>query len=217
MKNGALSRAIFLIVASVMGAVTFSGSAHATTLADLTTDQLVDSSDAIVRGKIVEIWTEQANDGSVWTRAQVEVSQTYKGDASRTAYVIDQAGGTWGSSRTIVHGAARFSQGEEVVLFLENLKSGKIVPVGMTQGKFTLRLDPNSRTMLAQRFTPAPTQAYDHRFIPLPKLESRQYLADLEDTIIRRVQAGWDGVAIPGTSLQRLERINRTHAPVEVK
>jgi hypothetical protein len=87
----------------------------------------------------------------------------------------------------------------------------------MKQGKYTLRLDPNSRQLLAQRFTPAPTQAYDHRFIPLPKVASRIFLTDLEGKIATRLANGWDGTPIPGTSLKRLERINRTTVPVEVK
>jgi len=217
MKNGALKRAILMIVASLIGTLTLTESAQATSLVKLSTEQLVDASDAIVRGKVVETWTEQDNDGVVWTRVQVAVTHTYKGDASRTAYIVDQAGGSWGKTRTIVHGGARFSVDEQVLLFLENLSSGKTVAVGMKQGKYTLRMDPYSHSLIAQRFTPAPTQAYDHRFIPLPKTESRFFLIDLEDKISSRVISGWDGAPIPGTSLNRLERINRTTVPVEVK
>jgi len=217
MKNGAFTRAIILVAVSLLGTLTLTGPAQATSLIELSTEQLVDSSDAVVRGKIVEIWTEQDNDGVVWTRAQVAVSRTYKGDTARTAYIIDQAGGSWGKERTIVHGGARFSVDEDVLLFLETLGNGRTVTVGMKQGKFTLRLDPNSRTLLAQQFTPAPTKAYDHRFIPLPKAEVRRYFSDLEASITGRVAAGWDGNPIPGTSLQRLQRINKVHAPVEVK
>ncbi|GEM_PF-798288 len=217
MKNGALSRAIFMIAASALGALSLTQSAQATTLVELTTDQLVFGSDAVIRGKVVEVWTEQDERGVVWTRAQVAVEQTYKGDKSQTAYIIDQVGGTWGKAHTVVHGAARFSADEEVVLFLEKLGNGKVVPVGMTQGKYTVRLDPYSREMLVQQFAPAPTQDYDHRFIPLPKAESRNFLADLEDQISNRLTAGWDGEPIPGTTLERLERINPTTTPVEVK
>ena len=174
MKTGVLSRAFVMFSALALGALTLTGPANATSLVKLSTEQLVDASDAVIRGKIIEIWTEQDRDGAVWTRAQVAVEHTYKGDSSQTAYVIDQIGGTWGQVRTIVHGGARFSVDENVVLFLEKLGNGRIVPVGMKQGKYTLRLDPYSREMIAQRFTPAPTQSYDHRFIPLPKAASRR-------------------------------------------
>jgi hypothetical protein len=217
MKNGALSRAILLVLALVLGTLTLSDTARATSLVELSTEQLVDAADAVVRGKIVEVWSEQDTDGVVWTRAQVAVSHTYKGDTNRTAYVIDQVGGTWGQARTVVHGSARFSIGEEVVLFLETLGSGRTVTVGMMQGKYTLRMDPSSQTLLAQQFTPAPAQSYDHRFIPLPKAESRHFLVDLEANINSRVATGWDGQVIPGTSIERLQRINRIHASVEVK
>ncbi len=217
MKNGAFSRAIVMISAMALGSLTLAQTAQATSLVKLTTDQLVDASDAVIRGKIVEIWTEQDSDGVVWTRTQVAVEHTYKGDASRTAWIIDQIGGTWGQARTIVHGGARFSVDENVILFLETLGNGRTVPVGMQQGKYTLRLDPYSRELLAQRFTPGPNKAYDHRFIPLPKAEHRFFLADLEGQISSRLAAGWDGNAIPGTSLKRLGRINQTTVPVEVK
>jgi hypothetical protein len=217
MKNGVLSRAIVSIAVLVLGVLMNSAPAHATTLVELSTPQLVDAADAVIRGKIVEVWTEQDRDGVVWTRAQVAVEHTYKGDASRDAYVIDQIGGTWGKARTIVHGGARFSVDEKVVLFLEHLGSGKTVPVGMKQGKYTLRLDPYTRTLIAQRFTPGPNQSYDHRFIPLPPETARFALVDLEQAISDRVASGWDGAPIPGASMERLERINRTTVPVEVK
>jgi len=217
MKNGVLTRAVLFIAASMLGALTLTGTAQATSLVELSTEQLVDAADAVVRGTIVEVWTEQDNDGVVWTRAQLNVSHTYKGDASRSTYIIDQVGGRWGEARTIVHSTARFSANETVLLFLETLGSGKVVVVGMKQGKYTVRLDPRSRELLAQRFTPAPTQRYDHRFIPLPKAEHRLFLTDLEGRISSRLTAGWDGSPIPGASIERLQRINRTTVPVEVK
>jgi len=217
MKTSAFSRAIHWVLAAAISTLTLPQDANATTMIKLSTPQMVAASDAIVRGKIVEVWTEQDSDGVVWTRAQVAVEQTYKGDASQTGYIIDQVGGEWGNARTIVHGGARFSADENVLLFLETLGSGKTVPVGMKQGKYTLRLDPYSRELIAQRFTPGPTQSYDHRFIPLPKESSRLFLVDLEETITHRVSAGWDGIAIPGTSLERLQRINPTIDTMEVK
>jgi hypothetical protein len=182
--------------------------ANATTMVRLSTTQMVDASDAIVRGKITEVWAEEDENGMVWTRAQVEVSHTYKGDAEKKAFIIDQLGGHFGGNVSSVPGSARFSPGEEGVFFLEHLGSGRTTTVGWSQGKFTLRLDPYSRELIAQRFAPAPGQDYDHRFLPLPTEAKKLYLTDLEDTIQGRIDAGWDGIQIPGASMERLRSIN---------
>jgi hypothetical protein len=182
--------------------------ANATTMVQLSTIQMVDASDAIVRGTITEVWAEEDENGIVWTRAQIEVSQTYKGKAKKKAFIVDQLGGNFGGNVSSVPGAARFSPGEEGVFFLEHLESGRTTTVGWSQGKYTLRLDPYSREFIAQRFAPAPGQDYDHRFLPLPTEAKKLFLADLEDTIQGRIDAGWDGQLIPGTSMERLRSIN---------
>ena len=213
MKTRALTHALFLFAAIAIGS-SAPQPANATSMVPLTHSQLVDASDFIVRGKVVEVWAEQAADGSVWTRAQVDISHTFKGE-SRTHLVVDQIGGTWGESATLVHGGARFSPGEQVILFAEKLGNGRIVSVGMQQGKYTLRMDPYSQETIVQRFSPGPKAAYDHRFIPLPAKTDRLRVTDFEDEIEDRIQAGWDGKAIPGSSLQRLQRINAATAEVK--
>ncbi len=183
--------------------------AHASVMVQLSTNQMVDASDSIVRGKILEVWTEEDERGVVWTRAQLEVTQVLKGDKSRKKYIIDQMGGTFGGNQSIVQGRTHFSTGEEGIFFLEDLKSGRTITVGLNQGKFTLRLDPYSRQTIVQRFSPPHGKTYDHRFIPLPsKAEEIVTLDDLVDSIETRLATGWDGKEIPGTSLERLTRIN---------
>lgn len=184
--------------------------AGATTMVPLTHAQLVDASDAIVRGHVVEVWVEQDRAGAVWTRAQIAVDEVLKGSDGLSVIVVDQQGGTYGAASTRVDGVARFSVGEDALLFLETLPSGHTVPVGMMQGKFTVRLDPYSRDLLAQRFTVASDRAYDHRFIPLPAADERLALSDFEAEIRDRVAAGWDGQPIPGADPDRLRRATRT-------
>jgi len=199
----------FLFVATLTAGMAISTASHATTMVKLSTDQMVDASDAVVRGTITEIWTEEDAKGIVWTRAQLEVSEVYKGKNVKNAYVIDQMGGKFGGYETTVAGRAQFSPGEEGVFFLEQLGSGRITTVGLSQGKFTLRLDPYSREMIVQRYASAANSGYDHRFIPLPNAKNRVFLIDLVDDIKNRAAAGWNGQPIPGTSNARLERINR--------
>ena len=51
-------------------------------------------------------------------------------------------------------------------------------------------------------------RTFDHRFIPLPSKDARVPAQRFELSITERVQHGWNGKPIPGTSLERLERIN---------
>ena len=199
----------FLFAAVMTAQLAFSTASQATTMVHLNTNQLVDASDTVVRGTITEIWTEEDAKGIVWTRAQLEVSESYKGKNTKKAYVIDQMGGRFGGNETTVAGRAQFSVGEEGVFFLEQLGSGRITTVGLSQGKFTLRLDPYSREMIVQRYATAQNGSYDHRFIPLPAEENRLFLVDFVDTVQKRVEAGWDGQPIPGASKARLQRINQ--------
>ena len=54
----------------------------------MSTDQLVAASELIVHGTVVEVWTERDDRGGIWTRAQVDVDEVYKGDTSLSAVVV---------------------------------------------------------------------------------------------------------------------------------
>ena len=198
-------KTLFSIIA-MLGAL-FSAPANAS-MVELSQDQLIDASNAIVRAVVTEIWTEEDTRGVVWTRAQIEVVDTYKGNKLVKAYIVDQLGGRFGGNATDMDAGARFSVGEEAIFFLETLGNGRTSPVGLSQGKFTTRLDPYSQQKLVLRFAPTGKQKYDHRFIPLPKADDRVFMADFVDQIQDRVEQGWDGKPIPGASLERLRVID---------
>lgn len=167
------------------------GDASATSLRPMNTAEMVDLSDLIVRGTVTEVWTERDADGVIWTRAQVEVAHVYKGDSHTEALIVDQLGGTWAGLRSDVFSAARFSADEDVLLFIDHAdRSGRNLPLGMMNGKYTVRLDPYSRAEIVQRFAPSIDRPYDHRFIPLPDEAHRLKLADLEAQIDARLRAG---------------------------
>ena len=183
--------------------------AEATTMIPLSVEQMVDLSSTVVRGKVTNVWTEpDTTTQSVWTYAQVEVEKVFKGQTTTDILVLEQPGGVWGTTETIVEGVARFSVGEEGYFFVESLDSGRSVTAGMFQGKYNVIFDPYSRQELAVRFPVHPSRDFDHRFIPLPPEKQRLSVNVFEDQIETFVQDGWDGQAIPGVSLEKLERIN---------
>ena len=186
-----------------------SQSAEATTMIPLTVEQMVDLSSTVVRGTVTEVWTEpDPTTKSVWTYAQVEVEKVFKGTVATEVLVVEQPGGVWGTTETIVEGVARFSIGEEGYFFVESLDSGRSVTAGMFQGKYNVIFDPYSRQELALRFPVHPKRDFDHRFIPLPPEKQRVSVTRFENQIEQFVADGWDGQAIPGVSVEKLERIN---------
>lgn len=202
------SRALALSASLALGGLLASAPAQATTMVELSLDQKVAAADHIVRGTVQEIWTERAANQHVWTRVQLEVSEVFKGQPGLEAVVVDQLGGEWAGRDMLVHGAAVFDVGEEVVVFLEDLDSGYTAVVGMHQGKYTLKMDPVSREPVAFTTPMRPGQAFDHRFIPLPAEDRRLTVTELGAEIDSALQRGWDGVSIPGVSDEELRSRN---------
>ena len=160
---------------------------HATSMNKATVEDLTDSAHMVVRGVITEVWTETDDNGRIWTRAQLEVSHQYKGDAG-AGLIVSQLGGVHHNDFSLVPGSARFSIGEEGLFFLERLGSGSVVTTGKFQGKFTVRIDPdNGREMLVRFLAPQDT-VYDHRFIPHPPLDERVYMDDIEQRVLSRLE-----------------------------
>jgi len=110
--------------------------ARATVIAPMDLPRMIQLSDAIVHGRVIEVTTwESSPRGMIFTVVELAVIDTVKGDARPGARVqIYVAGGTYGERTTIVPGASRFAVGEEVVLFLDRWRD-KLVPVAVGAGK----------------------------------------------------------------------------------
>lgn len=199
-----------LVIVAALAVATVSP-ASATTVAPLTLDQMTDASDLVVRGTVESVWVEEDARGYAWTRAEVRVDASFKGNADVGDYVtVEAAGGTLAGRTTLVPGSARYSVGEETVLFLTDKPSkGVYGTVGMGVGKFTVRPHPLDGTPIVMRFVLAQDKAYDARFLPLPPAEQQVTLAAIENGVRTRATLGWDGQAIPGISNDRLRTINR--------
>jgi hypothetical protein len=183
--RGALAALCLALVAPALAPQ----AAHATTFAPTTQEERIDAAELIVRGVIREVWAEEDASGMIWTRAQVDVQRVYKGKVNENTIIIEQLGGTYAGRTVRVDGVARFDVNEDVVLLLDRRKNGNLRTVGMTMGKFTVRLDPYSRREIVQQVQIPLERAYDHRFIPLPPEGERFALSDLEAKIQRRVEA----------------------------
>ena len=182
--------------------------AHATSMVELSMDQLIDASEEIVKGTIVATWTERDHQTQMlWMHAQIEIEESFRGDEKETL-IIEQPGGHWGSTDLVVEGVARFSEGETGYFFIEYLSSDRYVPVGMFQGKFNILMDPYAQKEIVHRYALHPSQKFDHRFIPLPSKDSRVTTQVFEEQIWSGIENGWDGNPIPGVSGEKLQKIN---------
>lgn len=114
----------------------------------------------------------------IHTETGFAVRQVLHGDKAQPFMVLDQLGGvvfegTPQELRLTVPGYPTFEVGEQVVLFLERTPSGELVVAGLNQGKFTLRPDPKTGELMAERdlrdlnVVRAPREA-DARFAGVP-------------------------------------------------
>jgi hypothetical protein len=191
---------------------------HATSLVSLSTDQMTDASELVVRGVVERVSVEVTTAGRIATRAEVRVVDGYKGNVEEGDYVdVLVMGGVLPNGEIMdVPSSPRFSEGEETLLFLSAHRDGETYGVvGMSHGKFTVKQDPADGRPMLVRFTLPYTENFDARFVPNPSKDKRVKLDDLAAQVEARVDLGWDGKPIPGISDARLRLINRLQPGVK--
>ncbi len=115
----------------------FAVTASATTMIALDVPEMTRVSAAVVRGTVASVSSRWNGDHSrIVTDAVIDVSEAYKGSTTKRI-TVTQPGGEVGDIGQRVEGVAKFSAGEELVVFLEAHGDAFIV-TGMSQGKFTL-------------------------------------------------------------------------------
>ncbi|HYC61909.1 MAG TPA: M57 family metalloprotease [Thermoanaerobaculia bacterium] len=109
--------------------------------------ELIAKSDAIITGYIAGARAVERERGFVETIYEVAVDRVLKGHLrARTTIEISSPGGSIGDRWTIVHSAAHFSVGDEVLLFLTPYRGGWS-PTDMTLGKFRFALTSAGHTV----------------------------------------------------------------------
>ncbi|MBN2798810.1 MAG: hypothetical protein JXX28_06630 [Deltaproteobacteria bacterium] len=207
-----LLRRAFLGAALALAPLTapwLSEPAQASALAELSENDLTDASTWIVRGEVTRVWVERdAVTGHLWTRSELAVQRVFKGPGDPATLIVDTLGGTLDGETMEVMQAPRWSVGEEVFLFLDQLESGRLSTLGLFLGKFSVRRAPGDTRPYALRWHGRTGERYDARFIPHPPEGRRIYLDELEERVSLRLDTGWDGRDIPGLSRERLQTIN---------
>jgi hypothetical protein len=131
-------------MALLLGACAVLGStlASATVVIGLDRTALIRGADGIVAGVVdhVRAIPGPKQGPEIMTRIDIRVEQTFlpiQGVTGPTLTLI-QTGGTLHGRTMLVHGQAQFRRGERVLVFVERVSDGRLIPYGMAQGKFTI-------------------------------------------------------------------------------
>jgi hypothetical protein len=124
----------WIMLVLVAAAAVFPSSAA--TLEQLSLDDLIAKSTAIVRGAVTSSWTA-ASGSVIYTHYKVQVYETLLGTAAESVEVMTP-GGTLNGVTASYSGSPVLAQGQEYVLFLWRSKSGITWITGLTQGLFAL-------------------------------------------------------------------------------
>ena len=135
----------------VMGVLALPVQANATIVVPLSVEDMTTRSAIVVRGKVLASrpsWN--ADKSRIYTRTEVEVLEGYAQKGENAAKIfVRTLGGVVGDVGMNVSGAARFHQGEEVVLFLRKspVAATDYQVVGMAQGKYRVRREDKGRVL----------------------------------------------------------------------
>jgi hypothetical protein len=149
------TRNSLLITGALLAVFFLSSFAYATTFVDIPFPEWVKQTPSIVHGKVGGSYTDWSESGpakKIYTFYTVQVDEVLKGGASTSdgPIIIRELGGEKDGLGMQVAGAAQFSRGEDVVVFLnEENHDGSYEVRGLSGGKLNLKLLPDGRQCLS--------------------------------------------------------------------
>jgi hypothetical protein len=111
----------------------------ATTLEQLSLDDMIRQSRFIVRGQVTASWAEQRG-SMIYTLYRVAVAEQLKG-AAQPSIDLAVPGGLSNGLRQVIPGAPRLASGPEYVFFVWVSPKGVKQIIGLSQGVFDVKLD----------------------------------------------------------------------------
>jgi hypothetical protein len=153
--------------------------AQATTLLELDVEALTQLSDVVVHARVGRVTARWSDDGArIFTEVELVPLETWKGTTAGPL-LATQPGGVVGHVGQRVEGVARFTPGEEVVVFLE-ARGPRFTVAGLSQGRFALEHAPeglvarqsDTSASFVDRFT-GDARPHAPVVLPLPALKAR--------------------------------------------
>jgi hypothetical protein len=178
----------------------FTPHALATTLEQLTLDDMAQKSTGIVRARVIgsHAGSHAGTHGTnIYTYFELQVIETWKGQTDRTTEVA-VPGGVVDGIRQSVTGAPELKQGQEYVLFLWTSRSGLTQIIGLSQGLFQLS-EEGSGKAVAQR--PAASELMLNRSgLPVDDRPVSMPLQDLRTHVLQALASAKLGAAKLGVA-----------------
>jgi hypothetical protein len=124
----------------------------------------------------------------IYTRAQVQVTEWWKGSPS-ASLEVHVPGGVFSGQRQIVSGAPQLKPGYEYVLFLWTGPSGMTQVIGLSQGVFDLKLAAGGKAAEAYRAASTETMLDSATHEPVVDAPVRMKVSELRG-LVQRTLAG---------------------------
>jgi hypothetical protein len=157
--------------------------AHATMMVPLDVEALTQRAEQVVVGTVessTSHWT--AGKGAIYTEVAIRVDHSMKGEADKGSLVtVRHEGGSVDGIGMRVFGAAHFTVGEEVVVFIETRAANHYI-VGMAQGKMQVVRSASGKKIITRDlggidFVKSPTTS------PAPLMPIERSLEALENQV----------------------------------
>ena len=156
------------------------------TLQQLTMDDLIGKSTAIVRGTVVDSWAALSG-AIIYTHYKVQVSESFKGLRQSSVEIV-VAGGVVENLRQSFSGSPTLNKGDQFVFFLWTSRAGLTQIMGLTQGLFAIApgasTDPMATRAASRELMLAPKTAQ-----PVKDAMLSMRLSDLRSRIASTLQA----------------------------
>ena len=152
---------------------------QATTLLQLSLDDMIRQSTTIVRGK-AQITYSAFHGSMIYTHYNVQITETLKGAAASQIEAV-VPGGVSGKFQQSYAGAPVLQNGQEYVLFLWTSKSGLTQIIGLSQGMFAVTANASGQPVVVR--AAATERMLDGSGQPVTDSDVQMLLSDLRTHI----------------------------------
>jgi hypothetical protein len=144
-------------------------SAAAATYRGMSLDELVQDSDYVIYGRVIDSHMERdPATRTIWTRTELLVLDGPKGQTT-TSITVTEPGGILGGRGELYPGIPQFSSGEEVVLFLYHAPGNRLRVTGLLQGVYSVVMDRQTGARVVRPVVPYREAVYEEGSPYAPK------------------------------------------------
>ena len=160
-------------------------SARGTSVIPPSFDQLVNTSDYVIRGVVKSVNSEFRTTASggrkIFTKVAIEVSEVLAGTPPAEV-VLEFLGGQVGEAKMIVHGSPQLKVGDEDILFVSGNRTNLCPLNRMQHGRFSIARDATSKRPYVARANGVPLQSTAEIAVPMAEGSAAELQRKMVDT-----------------------------------